>query len=178
MTTLRTERLTLRLPTPDDAEAAGAVLEDPRVRTFLGGVSIPREHWPIAVERWIERWELNGIGPFVIERSEDGAFLGRVGFIVWDTRTWTDSTFADAGDHAQPELGWALAHAHWGNGYATEAARAARDWVRAERGVTKLISVIAPANVASQRVAERLGATPEATVQLYDTGDAVVWVHP
>ena len=178
MTTLRTERLILRLPTLDDVEAAGAVLEDARVRTFLGGVSIPREHWRGAVERWIERWELNGVGPFVIERSVDGVFVGRVGLIVWDTRTWTDSTFAEAGEFAQPELGWALAHEHWGNGYATEAARAVRDWARAERGVTRLISVIAPANVASQRVAERLGATPDETVQLFDTGDAVVWVHP
>jgi RimJ/RimL family protein N-acetyltransferase len=178
VTTLRTERLDLRLPTPDDAEAAGAILADERVRTFLGGVSIPREHWRSAVERWIERWELNDMGPFVIERREDGAFVGRVGMIVWDTRTWTDSTFADAGEHAQPELGWALAYEHWGNGYATEAARAVRDWARAERGVTRLISVIAPANVASQRVAQRLGATPGETIQLYDTGDAVIWEHP
>jgi len=178
VTTLRTDRLDLRLPTLDDVEAAGAVLGDERVRVFLGGGVVPREHWRGALERWIDRWELNDMGPFVIERREDGAFIGRVGLIVWDTRTWTDSTFADAGEFAQPELGWALAHAHWGNGYATEAARAVRDWVRAERGVTRLISVIAPANVASQRVAERLGATPTETIQLYDTGDAVVWVHP
>lgn len=178
MTTLRTERLDLRLPTLDDVEAAGAVLADERVRTFLGGVSIPRAHWRGAVERWLERWELNSMGPFVIERREDGAFVGRCGMIVWDTRTWTDSPFADAGVFAQPELGWTLAYDAWGNGYATEAARAVRDWARDERGVTRLISLIAPENVASQRVAERLGATPTETIQLYDTGEAVVWEHP
>jgi RimJ/RimL family protein N-acetyltransferase len=95
---------------------------------------------------------------------------------MWDTRDWTLSTYDE--EFSVPELGWTLAYDAWGNGYATEAARAVRDWVRTERGVTRLISVIAPANVASQRVAERLGATPGETVQLHDTGDAVVWEHP
>jgi RimJ/RimL family protein N-acetyltransferase len=178
VTTLRTERLLLRRPTVDDAELAGLLLGDERVTAFLGGLTLEREHWPAVVERWIERWERNGMGNFLLERLDNGAFVGRTGILVWDTRTWTPSTLADAGAHAQPELGWALAHAHWGNGYATEAARTVRDWVRAERDVTRLISVIAPANVASQRVAERLGATPGETVQLFDTGDAVVWEHP
>ena len=83
-----------------------------------------------------------------------------------------------AGAFAQPELGWAVVRAEWGNGYATEAARAVRDWVRAERNVARLISLIAPDNVASQRVAERLGAVPTATVTLFDSWDSVVWEHP
>jgi RimJ/RimL family protein N-acetyltransferase len=55
------------------------------------------------------------------------------------------------------ELAWALAPEAWGSGYATEAARAARDWAREELGVEELISIIAVDNVASRRVAERLG---------------------
>ena len=98
--------------------------------------------------------------------------------LVWDTRAWTQSTIAAAGDHAQPELGWALARAHWGAGYATEAAHAVRAWAREERHIRQLISLISPENVASQRVAERLGATPTDTVTLFDSGAAVVWVHP
>jgi RimJ/RimL family protein N-acetyltransferase len=178
VTTLRTERLLLRLPRAEDAELAGPILGDERVRRFIGGASVPREFWRSAVEAWIARWEENGMGPFMLERLEDGSFVGRTGMHVWDTRTWTPSTFAEAGAHSQPELGWALAYDRWGHGYATEAARAVRDWVRTERGVTHLVSVIAPENVASQRVAERLGATPGETVQLFDTGDAVVWHHP
>jgi hypothetical protein len=42
----------------------------------------------------------------------------------------------------------------------------------------QLISLIAPDNVASQRVAERLRAIPTDTVTLCDSGDAVVWAHP
>jgi RimJ/RimL family protein N-acetyltransferase len=114
----------------------------------------------------------------VLERRDDGRFVGRTGILVWDTRTWSHTSLAEAGEHAQPELGWALVRAHWGNGYATEAARAVRDWVRRERGVGRLVSLIAPHNAASQRVAERLGATPAETVELRDSGPAVVWVHP
>lgn len=120
----------------------------------------------------------NGLGHFVLERRSDGGVLGRVGFVVWDTRTWRHTTRDEAGEHAQPELGWTLARAHWGRGYATEAALALRDWARRERRVGRLISLIAPGNAASQRVAQRLGARPAETVTLFDSGDAVVWEHP
>jgi len=88
------------------------------------------------------------------------------------------TTRARAGENAQPELGWTLARRHWGNGYASEASLAVRDWARSERGIGRLISLINPVNTASQRVAERLGAHPEETVSLFDSGEAVVWVHP
>jgi RimJ/RimL family protein N-acetyltransferase len=75
---------------------------------------------------------------------------------------------------ALPELTWALAHEHWGKGYATEAAVAVRDWLSSK----DLISLIAPRNLPSQRVAERLGATPGETIELPDGGPHVVWTHP
>jgi RimJ/RimL family protein N-acetyltransferase len=127
------------------------------------------------VDRPLER---DGVGPFVVERRADGAFVGRAGLLVWDSRTWTHASLAEAGDDAQPELGWALVRAHWGNGYATEAASAVRDWARSDRSIDRLISLIAPANTASQHVAERLGARPEHTVELFDSGPAVIWAHP
>jgi RimJ/RimL family protein N-acetyltransferase len=145
---------------------------------FLGGKTVPRADVPSVIQKWLERWDANGMGPFAVERREDGCVVGRVGVIVWDTRTWQNSTFADAGEHAQPELGWAFGRRHWGNGYAVEAARAARDWARETRAVGRLISLINPSNIRSQRLAERLGAVPAKTVTLFDSGPAVVWVHP
>lgn len=174
---LETERLRLRLPVAEDAAAAAELLADPEVMRFLGGATVPPEDVGKVVEKWRQRWETNGMGPFMIERREDGRFLGRAGILVWDARTWTHA-LADAGENAQPELGWALVRAAWGHGYATEAARAVRDWARTERAVGRLISLIAPDNVASQRVAQRLGAVPAETVALFDSKDAVVWVHP
>lgn len=175
---LETERLVLRLPRLEDAPAAAEYLTDPEVMRFLGGATVPPEDAPSVVQRWIERWERNGIGSFAVERRLDGRWLGRTGFLVWDTRTWTHGSLAEADEHAQPELGWTLVREAWGNGYATEAALAAREWARAERGFGRLISLISPANVRSQRVAERLGAVPNETVRLFDSGEAVVWVHP
>jgi RimJ/RimL family protein N-acetyltransferase len=167
---LETERLLLRPPVPADAEAAGELLADPEVMRFIGGTA-PPDVWPAIIEKWCLRWQANGVGPFVVERREDGRFLGRTGIIVWDTRGWTQSTFGDAGAFAQPELGWAFVRAVWGNGYATEAARAVLGW----SPVGPLVSVIHPDNVASQRVAQRLGAVPAERVLVHDTGDAVVW---
>jgi RimJ/RimL family protein N-acetyltransferase len=175
---LETERLLLRPPLAADASAAAELLGDPEVMRFLGGRTVPPEHAPAIVAKWVERWEQNGMGPFLIERREDRCFVGRTGILVWDARTWRHATLADAGRHAQPELGWALARAHWGNGYATEAARAVRSWARSERAVDRLVSLIVADNVASQHVARRLGAVPAETVRLFDSGDAVVWVHP
>jgi ribosomal-protein-alanine N-acetyltransferase len=175
---LETERLGLRIPSLDDEEAAAELLTDPAVMRFLGGEVVPREHVPDVIAKWLRRWDENDVGPFVIERRRDRRFIGRAGLLVWDTRGWTHSTLAEAGRHAQPELGWALARAHWGAGYATEAARAVRDWAREERNMRRLISLIAPDNGASQRVAERLRATPTDVVTLFDSGEAVVWVHP
>jgi RimJ/RimL family protein N-acetyltransferase len=166
------------MPRLEDAAVAAELLGDPEVMRFLGGESVPAEDVPEVVRKWIGRWELDGVGPFVIERREDGRFLGRTGILVWDTRDWTHASLRGAGAYAQPEIGWALARAQWGNGYATEAAGAVRDWARAERGFGHLVSLIAPDNVASQGVARRLGAEPTETVKLLDAVDVVVWVHP
>jgi RimJ/RimL family protein N-acetyltransferase len=117
----------------------------------------------------LEQWERNGIGKFVVVRRSDGATLGRVGVQLLDPETWQ----AVDGAAGQPELGWTLRPEHWGQGYATEAARAVRDWYEAEL----LVSLIPPDNERSQAVARRLGAAPERTVELAD-GPFVVWVHP
>lgn len=176
---IETERLVLRKPVLEDAEPAVALLTDPVAMEFIGGVHPEAAADPeFVVRRWLERWDENDCGPFSVVRREDGRWVGRCGLLVWDVRTWTHTTFGSAGEHAQPELGWALARAHWGCGYATEAAIAVREWAYAERGVERLVSVIAPQNVRSQRLVERLGATPGETVELLGNGPHVVWEHP
>ena len=125
---IETERLLLRKPVLEDAHPALGLLTDPVAMAFLGGVHPDAAADPqFVVSRWLERWNENGSGPFSIVRREDGRWLGRTGLLVWDVRTWTHTTVADAGEFAQPELGWALASEHWGHGYATEAALAVRE---------------------------------------------------
>jgi RimJ/RimL family protein N-acetyltransferase len=177
-TALATQRLLLRLPVAGDASAAAELLTDPEVMRFLGGEVVPEKRVGAVVEKWIWRWEENGIGFFVVENCEDGAFLGRIGLNVWDVRSWTHATLAGAREYAQPELGWALVRSQWGRGYATEAALAVRDWAFKQRDIRHLISLIAPDNLASAAVARRLGASPTQEVKLFDCGHAVVWEHP
>jgi RimJ/RimL family protein N-acetyltransferase len=174
---LATERLVLRLPTPADAPAFVEFLTDAEVMRFLGGV-VPRDAAPAVVQQWIDAWEANGIGKFVVERRTDGAIVGRVGLNVCDDRTWEQTTFAAAGEHAQPEVAWGLARAHWGHGYAVEAAAAARDWGQSKRGLTGLVSLVAPDNERSAAVAARLGARRSETVDRASGGQLVIWVHP
>jgi RimJ/RimL family protein N-acetyltransferase len=105
--------------------------------------------------------------------------VGQAGLMIFDTRDWTPSTWADAESHAQPELGWALIQAHWGHGYATEAAAAIRDWAHESRSIDRLVSLIPSDNVRSQRVAQRLGARPAEAVEPGDSRrKTVVWRYP
>jgi RimJ/RimL family protein N-acetyltransferase len=175
---IETERLLLRMPQLDDATAILDFIGDPAVMHPIGsepgGLPVATEH----LERWIARWDANDMGPFMLVRKEDGRLLGRVGPLVWNARTWENSSLAAAGEDAEVELGWALAQEHWGRGYAPEAARAVRAWIYESRGVERLISLIDPVNVASARVAEKLAAVPTETVELASRHHAVVWVHP
>jgi RimJ/RimL family protein N-acetyltransferase len=76
----------------------------------------------------------------------------------------------------EPELAYTLDQPFWGQGLAVEAARAARDWAFARLGMSRLASFILPDNARSIRVAKKLGAVREGTVELREF-DAEWWVH-
>jgi RimJ/RimL family protein N-acetyltransferase len=162
---IRTERLLLRKPTAADVADPPAFLADPRVVEFLGGVD---DDIPGVVQRWLDDWDAYPAGKLIVETAA-AERIGRVGINFYDPASWLRSNAPDA----RPELTWALAYDHWGKGYATEAAVAVRDWFGAP-----LISLIAPLNIRSQRLAERLGARPAETVELPHGGPHVVWEHP
>ena len=132
------------------------------------------------IEEGMRGWKTDGLGPFILETTAtDRRVVGQAGLMIFDTRGWTPSTCAKAGSHARPELGWALMRTHWGHGYATEAAAAIRDWAREYRHIDRLVSLIAPDNVRSQRVAKRLGAIPTESVTPADSKrQAIIWKHP
>ena len=62
---------------------------------------------------------------------------------------------------SEPEIGYLVHHPYWRQGYAVEAAAAVRDFAFGELGKTRVISLIRPVNVPSQRVALRIGLKPE-----------------
>jgi RimJ/RimL family protein N-acetyltransferase len=154
---IRTERLVLRKPTDDDVDALCEIYSDPEVMRYIGtGDVFDLEETRAWVEKALVRWEANGFGHFVIEH--EGEVIGRAGFLVWDPDEWRTGTLPELGDRAAVELGWMLGRAHWGNGYAVEAALACRDHAFRELGLARLISLIAPGNDPSMRVAEKIGS--------------------
>jgi RimJ/RimL family protein N-acetyltransferase len=178
---LDADRLCLRTPAPQDAEALYDLFADPEVMHGLGRDPVSAvEEVRAMIEGMADGWRTDGVGAFILETTAtDRQVVGQAGLMIFDTRGWTPSTWAKAGSHAQPELGWGLIRAHWGQGYATEAAAAIRDWAQERRKIVQLVSLISPDNVRSQRVAERLGAVPTETITPTDSKrTAVVWRHP
>jgi RimJ/RimL family protein N-acetyltransferase len=161
---ISTERLLLRLPEPRDADGLVEALADPEVLRYLSSLPRSRDEVLVTIERMRAHWDRYGCGLLTIERKEDGAVLGRVGFLVWEPETWQHGLRAELEGALETEIGWTLARRHWGRGYATEGALAARDWALREVRPPRLISLIHAANVRSQRVSEKLGQRYERDV--------------
>lgn len=144
---VRTERLVLRELTLDDVESLSEVLGDP----------VAMEHYPapktrLETEGWI-RWardsyERNGFGLWAVVRADDGAFLGDCGPMLQPVN-----------GRVVPELGYHIVRRHWGRGYATEAAIGCRELVLGGLGFDEVVSIVAPENLASRRVAEKVHET-------------------
>ena len=146
---LETAWLELRLFRPDDLDAFAAMNADREVMRHIGdGTPQDRAQATATFERMRWHWAEHGFGRWAIERSSDGAFLGfcGVGFPTFVPEVAT-----------RPEIGWRLAREFWGNGYATEAAIAARDHFFGTFAFSDLISLSHPENVASHRVMRKLG---------------------
>ena len=159
--TLATERLELRAFTNADIGVYARYCADPEVMRFLGGRRWTRtESWR-HVAMLLGHWQLRGYGMWAVERRSDGAMLGRVGCIEPDG--WPGF-----------EIGWLIGREHQGQGYATEAARAALAWSRDVLGRSSVVHLIDEANLASAAVARKLGARPGATVEVMGM-PCVVW---
>jgi RimJ/RimL family protein N-acetyltransferase len=158
---LETERLLLRLPEVEDVEGYSAVFGDPEVVAFLGMAPQTRTENLAGIRTMRLHWDRHGIGLFSVVRKEDERLLGRTGFLLWDPERWVSAMREDLGGELETEIGWTLGSDYWGRGYATEAAIACRDWALGDLGLTRLVSIIAPHNRASIRVAEKIGETLE-----------------
>jgi RimJ/RimL family protein N-acetyltransferase len=168
MLRLETDRLLLRAPVPEDAEALAPMYADPEVMRYVGdGRTLTRAQTERSVRRMIERWEADGFGLFTTVRKEDGAVIGRVGLLVWNTDTWEPTTRAEAADvPSEVEVGYTLGRDYWGRGFATEAAGAVRDYALNELGAGRLIALIIHGNTASENVARKLGLEYERNIML------------
>lgn len=144
---LATDRLLLRPWRAADLAPFAALCADPEVMRHFPG-ALARNAAAAVVARLQDRWREDGFGFGVIERHADGAFLGMAGL------SRLAPTFPLAG---AVEIGWRLARAHWGAGYATEAARAWAAFGFETLQLPEIVAFTVAQNRASQAVALRLG---------------------
>lgn len=147
-TILETSRLTLRELIPDDLEFLASMLADPEVAHHYDR-RFSREAADAWLRRQIERYQSDGHGLWLASETATGTPVGQVGLILQMVE-----------GAKRPEIGWLLDRPQWGKGYATEAATAVRDAAFTRWNYPEVISLIRAGNVASQRVAERIGMTP------------------
>lgn len=163
MIELETERLSLRQLHESDFEAFAAMNADPEGMRHIGeGKPLDREPAWRKLAQLIGHWRLRGYGLWAAEENATGAFVGTIG--LWFPEGWPGL-----------EVGWHLARAHWGKGFATEGAIAARDHAFGDLKLDKLISLIRPDNTRSIAVAERLGETLDRRIDELNGGPALVY---
>jgi ribosomal-protein-alanine N-acetyltransferase len=166
---LETERLLLRPLSLDDVDRFASFYADPEVMRYLGaGRTLSRDETEASLRRMLRSFEVDGFGQLAVERTEDGELVGRCGFLVWDAETLTPTTEAEATGPTELEIGYALGREFWGQGYATEAATAVRNHALRSMRRSRLIAFIRPGNLASARVAEKLGMRHERDVELME----------
>jgi RimJ/RimL family protein N-acetyltransferase len=101
------------------------------------------------LERIVELYDELGYSFLAVEERAGGAYLGQTGLLHWD----------DVDERPDIEVAYMLSPEHWGHGYATEAARACRDWAFRNLDCHRVVSYIAVENEPSIAVAQRNGMT-------------------
>lgn len=147
--TIKTPRLLLRPWRDEDVEAFAAMFADPAVMEFLMPVR-DRAAINAIVERVRAHFDRHGFGWWAAELQETSAFIGFIGL----SNIQFEAHFTPA-----VEVGWRLASAYWGKGYATEGARAALEAGFTQLGLSEIVSITVPANARSRRVMDRISMT-------------------
>jgi RimJ/RimL family protein N-acetyltransferase len=141
MTLIDTPRLRLRPRVPEDIESIIAMDSDPEVRRFMGGPLDPDIHRKGVLANIIagrpEAWAIEW-------KDRAGGFLG-----MCLLRPLEETGFTC--------MGWRLMRQHWGQGLATEAARAVLSHAVHVLGIDPVVAIVNPRNLASIRVAEKIG---------------------
>jgi [ribosomal protein S5]-alanine N-acetyltransferase len=152
---LETERLRLTLWIDGSVDELFAMHADPLVARYLDaeGRVYDRAKAEQRIAGWREEFAETGLGKFRMIRKADGAFIGRAGFSPFE---------------GESEIGYSLAFAHWGHGYASEIAHGLSNWFFANRSEDAFIGFAHVDNLASRRVLEKIGMQPTYTATVAD----------
>jgi ribosomal-protein-alanine N-acetyltransferase len=146
---LETERMVLRRMEMADVDGLMGIFSDPVAMRYYPGTKSRQE-----AEEWVRRMQENyrdqGFGLWVAVLEDSGEFAGQCGLTVQQVE-----------GKDEVEIGYLFLRKFWDRSLATEAARAARDHGFNTLGYERLVSLIDPGNLASRRVAEKIGLTLE-----------------
>ena len=157
MVATTTPRLLLREFTPDDVDALAPILADPEVMRFSLSGPETREQTASFITWCREQYASSGFGLWAVVHIGDGRLIGYCGLSEWEID----------GAH-EVEVGYRLDPHYWGQGLGTEVARAALAYAWNRLGLHRVIAIIEAANVASVRVAEKIGMHWEKETILHD----------
>lgn len=155
---LETERLLLRRLVIDDLDELFVLYSDPEMREYYPEGILNYEETKEELE-----WFLNGhprhpeLGLWATIHKETGKFIGRCGLLPWTIE-----------DKLEVEVAYMIDKAFWKKGLATEATRGIVRYAFDQLNLSRLICLMDPANIASQRVAEKAGMSFEKKVDGID----------
>jgi len=158
---LETERLIFRQWRNSDHHVFAEFYKHEENARFVGGTKTPEESWRLMAS-YMGHYELNGYSYLAIDEKDSGNLIGTVG--LWNSQPWPE-----------PELGYWLLPDAQGKGYGAEAGLALKKFAFEELNLTSLVSYIDPANEPSKKLALRLGAQYDSTIELLNFGKHQVY---
>lgn len=163
MESLETARLTMRQWREADFDAFARYYADGDNARFVGGQKDMDQAWRhMALQ--VGHWQLRGFGYWAIEEKISKTFVGSAG--LWRSPGWPEL-----------ELGYWLVKEHQSKGYAHEACLRCIEYARDTLHAPSLVSYIDPRNDPSIRLARRLGAVYDGTIELASHGPHCVYRH-
>lgn len=158
---LETERLIFRQWRKSDYESFADFYSDEENARFVGGTKTPEEAWRL-MATYIGHYELNKFSYLAVEDKSSGNLIGTVG--LWNSDPWPE-----------PELGYWLLPEGQGKGFGVEAGIAVKEYALDTLKLESLVSYIDPINEPSKKLAIRLGASYDKTIELLDFGPHEVY---
>jgi ribosomal-protein-alanine N-acetyltransferase len=157
MSVIETQRLIFRKLGLGDAEDLFRIYSNPETMKFMGKGAVSVEKVRDHIQRHIENYyDTNGFGLWATILKEQNRLIGRCGLL-----------FQEIEGRKEPELAYLLDFDYWGKGLATEAARSIIELGFERYKFNRIIAVINPQNMASIRVAEKVGMTYERKIAQY-----------
>ena len=150
-----TERLILRVPTIDDAPVTFEIYGDAEVMKYVDD-SVPFEsvrQTEQSIMRGLEHQQKHGVCHWAVIEKASGKLIGHCGFNVYE-------------GGPDIELVFHFNRRYWGQGFATEAARACHEYAKSHLSARRIVALTFPANTASIRVLEKIGMSYSNDVEI------------